>query len=179
LAAARRLFELDHISFRPHNVYGERQNIGDRYRNVIGIFMNQILQGRPCTVFGDGEQQRAFTYISDVATVIAHSIDNPAAYGEIFNIGADTPYSVNHLLRAVQRAMGKDTGVIHYEAREEVVDAFADHRKVCDVLGYRPRVALEDGLARWAREVGPRRAVTFRDIEIEKNLPGAWRTSLD
>jgi UDP-glucose 4-epimerase len=78
--------------------------------------------------------------------------------------------------------MGKDTGVIHYEAREEVVDAFADHRKVRDVLGYRPRVALEDGLARmarWAREVGPRRAVMFGDIEIEKNLPSAWRTSLD
>jgi UDP-glucose 4-epimerase len=182
LAAARRLFGLDYIIFRPHNVYGERQNTGDRYRNVIGIFMNQILQGLPCTVFGDGEQQRAFTYISDVATVIAHAIDNPAAYGETFNIGADTPYSVNQLLRAVQRAMGKDTGVIHYEAREEVVDAFADHSKVRNVLGYRPRVTLEDGLARmayWVKKVGPRRAVTFGDIEIEKNLPSAWRASLD
>ena len=57
--------------FRPHNVYGPRQNIGDRYRNVVGIFMNQILQGRPMTIFGDGTQTRAFSYIDDVAPVIA------------------------------------------------------------------------------------------------------------
>jgi UDP-glucose 4-epimerase len=182
LAAARRLFGLDYIVFRPHNVYGERQNTGDRYRNVIGIFMNQILQGLPCTVFGDGEQQRAFTYISDVAPVIARSINNPAAYGEVFNIGADTPCTVNHLLGAVQRAMGKDTGVVHHEPREEVVHAFADHRKARDVLGYHPRVALEEGLARmarWVRKAGPRRVAAFGAVEVEKNLPNAWRTLLD
>ena len=57
------MFGLDYVIFRPHNVYGERQNIGDRYRNVVGIFMNQIMQGQPMTIFGDGEQTRAFTYI--------------------------------------------------------------------------------------------------------------------
>ena len=61
--------------FRPHNVYGPRQNIGDRYRNVVGIFMNQILQGRPMTIFGDGTQTRAFSYIDDVAPVMAEAID--------------------------------------------------------------------------------------------------------
>ena len=71
------MFGLDYVIFRPHNVYGERQNIGDRYRNVVGIFMNQILQGEPMTIFGDGEQTRAFSYIGDVAPVIAEAIDDP------------------------------------------------------------------------------------------------------
>lgn len=65
------MFGLDYIIFRPHNVYGERQNIGDKYRNVIGIFMNQILTGQPMTIFGNGEQTRAFSYIDDVAPIIA------------------------------------------------------------------------------------------------------------
>lgn len=91
LAITHEMFGLPYIVFRPHNVYGERQNIGDRYRNVIGIFMNEIMQGRPLTVFGNGEQTRAFSYIGDVAPVIARSVFVPDAYGEIFNVGADEP----------------------------------------------------------------------------------------
>ena len=61
LRACHAQFGLPYVIFRPHNVYGERQNIGDRYRNVIGIFMNQIMRGEPMTIFGDGRQTRAFT----------------------------------------------------------------------------------------------------------------------
>src|ERR1700751_5958590 len=104
--AAAHMFGLDYIIFRPHNVYGERQNIADPYRNVIGIFMNQILQGLPCTIFGDGEQTRAFTHIDDVAPIIACPIEYPEACNQIFNIGADIPYSVNDLAREVSAAMG-------------------------------------------------------------------------
>ena len=73
------MFGLDFVVFRPHNVFGPRQNIGDRYRNVVGIFMNQILQGRPMTIFGDGSQTRAFSYIDDVAPIVAEAMDVPAA----------------------------------------------------------------------------------------------------
>src|SRR6266511_4681292 len=83
LKACKEMFGLDYIIFRPHNVYGERQNIGDKYRNVVGIFMNQILQDKPMTVFGDGAQNRAFSYIGDVAPIIAGSIDTPAAYNQV------------------------------------------------------------------------------------------------
>lgn len=62
LRVSHEMFGLDYVIFRPHNVYGERQNIGDRYRNVVGIFMNQIMQDQPMTIFGDGQQSRAFTY---------------------------------------------------------------------------------------------------------------------
>ncbi len=89
--------------FRPHNVYGENQNIGDRYCNVIGIVMNQILQGQPMTVFGDGSQTRAFSYIGDVAPIIAESVDTAAARNQVFNVGADQPCSVLELAHAVAR----------------------------------------------------------------------------
>src|SRR5579864_3648496 len=97
LKISHEMFGLDYTTFRPHNVYGERQNIGDRYRNVVGIFMNQLLRGDDMTIFGDGTQVRAFTYIDDVAPLIASSIDYPAARNEIFNIGADTSCTVDHL----------------------------------------------------------------------------------
>src|SRR5881392_1388722 len=92
LRAAHEMFGLNYVIFRPHNVYGENQNIGDKYRNVIGIFMNQIMQGKKLTIFGDGTQTRAFSYIDDVAIPIAKSVEIPAAQNEVFNIGADKPY---------------------------------------------------------------------------------------
>src|SRR5262245_13637597 len=94
LKAAHEMFGIDFVIFRPHNVYGERQNIADRYRNVIGIFMNQLLQGQPMTVFGDGLQTRAFSHVDDVAPLIAKCPLVPAARNQVFNVGADTPYTV-------------------------------------------------------------------------------------
>ena len=84
LKAANEMFGLNYIIFRPHNVYGEHQNIVDKYRNVIGIFMNQILNNQPLSVFGDGLQTRAFSYIDDVAPIIASAPSVPKAYGEVF-----------------------------------------------------------------------------------------------
>lgn len=177
LRAAHELFGLDFIVFRPHNVYGERQNIGDRYRNVMGIFMNQILRGEPMTVFGDGEQTRAFTHIADVAPVIAESIDRPEALNQVFNVGADTPYSVNRLAEIVARAMGAEPRIRHLPSRHEVVHAYSSHEKAGRLLDYRPRVSLEDGIARmaaWVREHGARTSKSFSDIEIRKGLPPSW-----
>ena len=122
LRAAHGMFGLDYVIFRPHNVYGEFQNIGDRYRNVVGIFMNQSMHGEPLTVFGDGEQTRAFSYIGDVAPYIAASVDVPAACNEVFNIGADQPFSVNELAEARGRGDGGRRRTIrHLPARNEVV----------------------------------------------------------
>jgi UDP-glucose 4-epimerase len=178
LRAARHMFGLDWIVFRPHNVYGERQNLGDRYRNVIGIFMNQLLQGQPMTIFGDGRQTRAFSYIGDVAPLMASAIDVPAAYNDVFNIGADQATSVNDLATLVAAAMGKPADIVHLEARREVVHAIADHSKVERTFGYRARWSLHDGLhrmAEWAKAVGPTRPRSRQDLEVLKNLPPSWR----
>ena len=178
LRAARRMFGLRYVIFRPHNVYGERQHLGDRYRNVIGIFMNQLMRGEPMTIFGDGTQSRGFSYIGDVAPLIARAIDVPAAYDDVFNVGADEATSVNELAAMVARAMGKPAAIDHLEARKEVLHAVADHAKVARVFGYKAKWSLPDGLQRmadWARRVGPREPSRRSDIEIDRNLPNSWR----
>ena len=177
LRTCKEMFGLNYIIFRPHNVFGERQNIGDKYRNVVGIFMNQILQGKPMSVFGDGQQTRAFSYIGDLSPIMAESIENPNAYNQIFNIGADQPYSVNELAIAVAKAMGKDPVVNHLPARNEVQDAYSSHKKLDQVFGIREKHTLDQGLeimAAWVKEHGARKSSKFKNIEIEKNFPKAW-----
>ena len=178
LRAAHEMFGLDSVAFRPHNVYGEHQNIGDRYRNVIGIFMNQIMNGQPLTVFGDGTQTRAFSFIDDVAPHIARSVTVPAAYNQVINIGADTPYSVNALAEVVSRALGVAPNVTHLPPRTEVAHAYSSHDKARAIFGDTTPVSLEAGIERmaeWARRVGARESGSFENIEIERNLPGNWR----
>src|SRR5437762_4639339 len=178
LQAARRMFGIDSIIFRPHNVYGERQHLGDRYRNVIGIFMNQLMRGEPMSVFGDGTQTRAFSYIGDVAPLIARSIEVPAAVNQVFNVGADESTTVNELATLVAKAMGKQPIIKHLEARKEVLHAVADHSKVARVFDYKAKWSLEDGLkkmAEWALSTGPREPSRRSDIEVWKNLPASWK----
>jgi UDP-glucose 4-epimerase len=177
LRVSHEMFGLDYVIFRPHNVYGERQNIGDRYRNVVGIFMNQLLRGEPMTIFGDGTQQRAFTHIDDVAPIIATSGELSAARNQIFNVGADTPYTVSELAEIVARAMGYPCKVNHLDARNEVKIAFSDHAKAERVFGAREKTSLRDGVAKtaaWVREHGARESNVFERIEILKNMPPSW-----
>ncbi len=177
LQTCKEMFDLNYIIFRPHNVYGERQNIGDRYRNVVGIFMNQILQGKPMSIFGDGEQTRAFSYIGDVAPVIADSIAIPGAYNQIFNVGAEKAYTVNQLAQAVSVAMGVDPDIIKLPTRNEVKHAYSSHQKEHQIFGERDLTSLEEGLKQmsvWVKEHGARQSSEFENIEIMKNLPKAW-----
>jgi UDP-glucose 4-epimerase len=179
LHSCREIFGLHSVIFRPHNVYGPRQNIGDRYRNVVGIFMNQILQNRPMTIFGDGTQTRAFSYIDDVAPVMAEAIERDAAWDGVFNVGADQPFTLNALAAAVAHAMGVEPRIVHLPARQEVRDAHSTHELVARTFGARPATALEEGLRRmaeWARAHGARTGAPFDGIEVTKNLPSAWRT---
>lgn len=178
LQAAHRMFGLNYIIFRPHNVFGERQNIADRYRNVVGIFMNQILKGEVMTIFGDGEQSRAFSYVKDVTPLIARSVQIPEARNEIFNIGADIPYSVNYLATQVAAAMGAEASISHVPARKEVIHAYSSHEKVQRIFQAKAHYSLEEGLARmasWVRETGARSTPVFQNIEVSLNLPAVWQ----
>jgi UDP-glucose 4-epimerase len=181
LKAAHHLFGMNYIIFRPHNVYGEKQNIADRYRNVVGIFMNQLLKGEMMTIFGDGDQQRAFTYIDDVAPTIARSVEVPQAINQIFNIGADVPFSVNTLARVIAEAMQRPCNVVHLPERQEAKLAFSDHSKVSRVFGERTKVKLHDGIAKmaqWVRAHGSRESSIFGDVEIEQKMPPSWAAFL-
>jgi UDP-glucose 4-epimerase len=177
LVVSKRVFDLNYIILRPHNVYGERQNIGDKYRNVVGIFMNRILQNKPLTIFGDGSQTRAFSYIRDIAPVLAQAVELPAAYNQVFNIGADQPYTVNELAQRVARAMGVEARIEYLPARDEVANAYAGHTKIRSVFGPLSSHSLEDGLnnmAAWVRQHGTRASKDFKEIEIRKKLPPSW-----
>jgi len=178
LRACHEVFGLNYVIFRPHNVFGPRQNIGDRYRNVVGIFMNQILQQQPMTIFGDGTQTRAFSYIDDVAPMMAEAIDRPESWNQTFNVGADQPYSLLELANAVAAAMGVAPRIEHLDARHEVQHAHSSHAKAQRVFGDRAQTSLAAGLARmaaWVRAQGARSSGTFDGIEISRQLPAAWQ----
>lgn len=179
LKQAHAMFGLPYVVFRPHNVYGERQNIADRYRNVIGIFMNQAMRGEPMSVFGDGLQTRAFSYIDDVAPIIAAAPERPQAYQRIINVGADQPHSIIAMAESVVRAMGVSRDIRHLEARHEVKHAWTSHDVCKELFGDLVRnVPLDTGIERmaaWARAVGQREPGRFEDIEITRGLYESWR----
>lgn len=184
LHCSHKMFGLNSIIFRPHNVYGEFQNIGDKYRNVIGIFMNQIMSGMPLTIFGDGTQTRAFSYVRDISSVIARCVENTCAYGQVFNIGADQPYTVSELAREVCRVFQTKLNILHLPARNEVQHAYSSHDKVRQFFKTTASHSLENGyslqegleaMATWAKAHGPRKSQDFGEIEIAKNMPESWR----
>ena len=147
------------------------QNIGDRYRNVVGIFMNQLLRGEPLSIFGDGTQMRAFTHIRDVAPVIAASVDLISARNQVFNVGADQPYTVNNLAEVVAKIMGKECRIVNLDARKEVKIAFSDHSKVESFFGKRQKTSLEAGIremAEWVKLHGARESSVFEGDRSDK-----------
>jgi UDP-glucose 4-epimerase len=182
LMVSKEFFDLNYIIFRPHNVYGERQNIGDAYRNVVGIFMNQILQDKPMTIYGDGKQSRAFSYIGDVAPVMAQAASDSRAYNQIFNVGTSNPYSVKRLGEKVAIAMGVEPRFEYLPERNEVTHAYSSHIKMHQYFKAPEPTSLEKGLARtaaWVKEHGARESEKFTGIEIRKNFPMAWKRYLE
>ena len=140
--------------------------------------MNQIMQGQPMTIFGDGSQTRAFSYIDDVAPHIARSVHVPDACGHVINIGADKPYTVNALADIVGRAFSVKPEIRRLPVRNEVHHAYADHAKARALLGATPTVDLENGVHRMA-SFGPGKPESgkvnhFSIFEILEKLPPSW-----
>lgn len=179
LRAAFRYFGLPYVIFRLHNVYGERQDLADHYRNVVGIHMRQVLHGDAMTVFGDGQQTRQFTYVQDVIPHIVGSVQVDAAIGQTFNIGASTTHTVLEISRAVADALEVPYRVHHEPARAEAHDVRVDHARVQQILGPIIETPLRAGIRRmatWARE-NVQDVRPFRAVEIDAGLPTVWRTS--
>jgi UDP-glucose 4-epimerase len=143
--------------------------------------MNNVLQGTPMPVFGDGLQTRAFSHIADVAPIIARSPLVPESAQEVFNIGADQPYTILELAEEIAEAFELELELEHLPARNEVVHAFSDHSKVRNVFNPPEPVNLHDGIQRtaeWVKAHGSRQPVEFKgEIEVERNLPPSWRAS--
>jgi len=181
LKAAHEMFGLPYIIFRPHNVYGPGQNMYDKYRNVVGIFLNQLVSGRPLTIFGDGKQTRAFSYVADVAAPIAQSPLFPHAHNQIFNVGADQAYTLNELAETLSANWDGSTGVVHLDARKEVAHAESSHDKLRCFFPHLPSpLSLQEGLKKmvvWVKNYGINLSpVQFKAVEIKRNLPPSWIT---
>lgn len=182
LRCASETHGLKYCIIRPYSVYGERQNMGDAYRNVVGIFMNQALQGKPLTVFGDGEQRRAFSYISEVAPVIAATVDRNDVWGQTFNVGGSINYSINTLAERVSEALEVPLLVDHLPPRHEVAMAWSDNTKTKEwfpnLFNPVPLCIGLEAMATWAKQKGPQSCKPFANIEVHQNLHPKWKAMI-
>ncbi|MFA5485307.1 MAG: NAD-dependent epimerase/dehydratase family protein [Candidatus Pacearchaeota archaeon] len=178
LKLAKKMFGLNYTIIRPHNIYGERQFLGDPYRNVIGIWMNRIMQNKEPLIYGDGEQTRAFSYVGDIIHCIAKAPFVEEANGEIINLGAERPYTLNELAKEVCDVMNTNLKPIHTQERKEVKHAYCTIDKSVRLLGYEDKTPLKEGLqkmAEWAIKRGPMQPIIWENYELEKELPPFWK----
>lgn len=178
IKAVHEFFGMNYSIFRPYNVYGEGQNLNDPYRNVVGIFLRKVLSDEPMTIFGDGTQSRAFSYIDDVAPIIARSITTPAAKNETFCIGGEVHCTVDQLAGHIAKALSKEKNVTWLDARNEVKAIFASPKKLRKAFGIKESpVSLEVGIekmAQWAKTQSLKDPKPFGNIEVTMNLPPSW-----
>lgn len=167
--------------FRPHNVFGPRQNVSDPYRNVVGIFLRCALTGVPLPVFGDGSQTRSFSFITPVARCIAQAPTVNGARNEIFNVGGDQSLSVLELAHHICDLVGVDRQIEHLPPRSEVIHAHASHEKARGVFSevFAEDVSIQQGLARTLEHVAanpiPAPTRCPSEIEIFDRLPPSWK----
>ena len=164
---------------RPHNVLGIYQNIWDKYRNVIGIFIKKVLNDDPIYVCGDGEQTRAFSDIQYYMEPFEKMISQHN--GEVFNIGADKYFTINEVANIVKNIakekLGKDVIIEHTEARHEVKHAYSDHSKAKELLDFEDKTDLHtliDDMFTWAIDQ-PTRETKVMDYDISEGIYEYWK----
>lgn len=150
--AYRRSFGLEGVILRFFNVYGPRQSHTSAYAGAIPLFLSACLEGRPCTLYGDGRQTRDFTFVSDTvdAVVRAASVDAERAEDPI-NVGAGRRSSLRDILATIERVVGRHLERTEAPARSgDIRHSEADITRARDLLGWQPRVDFEEGLRRTA-----------------------------
>jgi len=168
---------LDWCIIRPHNVYGVKQNIWDKYRNVLGIWMYQHLNGEDLTIFGDGEQTRAFSYIDDTLEPLWNSAVRKEASKEIINLGGIEEISINEASSVLLQVLGKGTRT-YLEPRHEVKHAIPSFQKSIDLLGFEHKTNLSEGLYKmweWAKTQPNRKQFIWQELEIKKGIYSFWK----
>ena len=168
---------LDWCIIRPHNVYGVKQNIWDKYRNVLGIWMYQHLNGEDLTIFGDGEQTRAFSYIDDTLEPLWNSAVRKEASKEIINLGGIEEISINEASSVLLQVLGKGTRT-YLEPRHEVKHSIPTFQKSIDLLGFEHKTDLVEGLTQmweWAKEQPIRERFVWPEYELDKGIYSFWK----
>lgn len=180
LKNAHRQFGLCYTIIRPHNVIGPRQNIWDRYRNVAGIWIRKALAGEELTIYGNGNQRRAFSDVKFYMDPFEKLMHNKKTDSEIINIGADKDVSINELAEIVQDVAHRRIGVrpnkIHLEPRDEVEKMWCNHDKAKSLLGFSDKTDLNlliEETWDWAIQIKPKQ-VKYMQYEIEKGMYSYW-----
>ena len=168
---------LDYCIIRPHNVYGAKQNIWDKYRNVLGIWMYYHLNGKPITIFGDGTQKRAFSYIDDSIEPLWNAAIRPEASKQIINLGGIHEYSINEAADILAEVMG-GAEKVYLEGRHEVHTAVPTYQKSIDILGFEHKHNLKEGLTKmwdWAQKQPMRDRFVWPKYELDKGIYSFWK----
>lgn len=168
---------MEYCIIRPHNVYGKYQNIWDPYRNVLGIWMYNALHNKPFTIYGDGEQTRAFSYINDILPCLWKAAIKQEAKNEIINVGGTKNVSLNVAKDILSKVTGH-SDYVHLEARHEVKHAWSTYQKSIDLLEYKETVTLEEGLRLmwdWAKSCPDREKKYWEEYELDTNIYSYWK----
>jgi len=168
---------LDWCIIRPHNVYGIKQNIWDRYRNVLGIWMNQRINNKPFTIFGDGEQTRNFSYIDDCLEPLWKSAIQKNCSKQIINLGGTIPFKIKEAASILKEVV--QSGDIDFlEARHEVLEAKPTYQKSEVLLNYKDSTTLKEGLTEmwnWAKSQPKKPQASWESYEIERGIYDFWK----
>ena len=170
---------LDFCIIRPHNVFGPKQNLWDKYRNVLAIWMNQHINKEPLTLFGEGNQKRAFSYIGDCLVPLWNAGINPKASEETINIGSGNEIALSDAADILIDIMGGGEKIF-LESRHEVTNAWASWEKSVHLLEYQDNTPLKEGLQimwEWARKQPKRSQYIWENLELEKGLYNFWKTT--
>jgi len=144
----RQCYGLQTVILRYFNVYGPKQKYNS-YCDVMANFLNKILNNRPLVIFGDGEQTRDFVYIDDVVEATILALENPHAIGNTINICTGKASSINELVHTLNKSCGRICEAVYTAPRKgDIKDNYGDPTKVVEILGFRARINLQDGLER-------------------------------
>lgn len=180
----------EYVIVRPHNVYGPRQNLSDPYRNVIGIFINCLLNNKHFYIYGDGNQKRAFTYIEDFNPYFVACGFSQKVIGQTINLGPVDEHTISEVAQIVLETffpggnVPKELAPKHVPLRpQEVVEAYCTNEKAKELLGYETKTPLLQGVANmvaWARVLGPQPFRYLEDgLELESaDVPATWKQKL-
>jgi UDP-glucose 4-epimerase len=169
--------DLDWCIIRPHNVYGVNQNIWDKYRNVLGIWMYQHLNNEPMTIFGDGHQVRAFSYIDDIVEPLWNAAIKSEASKQIINLGGIEEHSILEANEILRKIIGSEN-LVYLQKRHEVKYAIPTYQKSIDILEFKHKINLEEGLTKmweWAQRQPIRERFVWPSYELDKGLYKFWQ----
>ena len=169
---------LDWCIIRPHNVAGRKQNIWDKYRNVLGIWMYQILHNKPITIYGDGEQTRAFTCVDDILKPLWNAAVKEETSKEIINLGNSKEYTINEALMILLKVVNGYDKVVFKEPRYEVKHSIPSYEKSIKLLDFEDKTTLEEMLIdmwNWAKTQPDRPQYKWENYEINKGLYSYWK----